>query len=163
GYFFPKAKARFATSFFKVNYAPMPDYPVTMIPPIVGQDVKEKVSAPVAKQITVYISAASQIRQSMDELATVFACFPNHTFLCFSDGHLNRLPPNIQLYPNTRTAFLDALCQSSAVIATAGHNLITEALYLRVPMFLLPFAHYEQQLNAHIIASEGLGYADSLV
>ena len=45
-----------------------------------------------------------------------------------------------------------------AVIATAGHNLITEALYLHVPMFLLPFDHYEQQLNAQIIQNEQLGY-----
>ena len=49
------------------------------------------------------------------------------------------------LVPNDRAAFVDSLTRSDAVIATAGHNLITEALYLRVPMFLLPFDHYEQR------------------
>ncbi|HVO71048.1 MAG TPA: glycosyltransferase family protein [Aggregatilineaceae bacterium] len=163
GYFFPKAKSRVATTFFKVNYPPIPDFPVTIIPPIIGQDVKSQVIEPRAKQVTVYISAASQIQQSLDELVAVFSSFPDYLFFCFVEGRPSQLPANVFLKANTRAAFLACLCQSLAVLSTAGHNLITEALYLYVPMFLLPFAHYEQQLNAHIIASEGLGYSDSIV
>ncbi len=159
GYFFPKVQMRIATSYFKVNYAPMSAYPVTIIPPIIGADVKDQVSAPVDKQMTVYISAASKTQQSLDELVAVFAQFPDYRFVCFVDGGATQAPANVILKRSERAAFIDSLRQSAAVMATAGHNLITEALYLHVPMFLLPFDHYEQQLNAHIITHEQLGFA----
>lgn len=161
GYFFPKARARFATSFFKVTDPPLPEYPVTIIPPIIGQDVKGRLNTPIPGQITVYLSSASHIQQSLSELLTVFAAFPDYTFLCFTDESAAHLPPNVTLCPASRARFLDSLCQSAAVITTAGHNLITEALYLHLPMFLLPFDHYEQQVNAHIITREKFGVASS--
>ena len=164
GYFFPKAHMRIATSYFKVNYAPINDYPVTIIPPILGADVKDQMLAAVDKQITVYISAASQIEQPLDELLAVLGHFPDYRFICFVEGQSTQaVPTNVMMMPSTRAGFIDHLRQSAAVISTAGHNLITEALYLHVPMFLLPFDHYEQQLNAHIIESEGVGVAASSV
>ncbi len=159
GYFFPKAEARIATSFFKVQYAPVGDYPVTMIPPVLGADVKAKMPTPIDRRITVYLSAASHIQQPLEELLAVLGQFTDCTFQCFVDGSTTRQPANVILKPSDRAVFIDSLRQSSAVIATAGHNLITEALYLHVPMFLLPFDHYEQQLNAQIIQNEQLGYA----
>jgi len=164
GYFFPKAKMRIATSYFKVNYAPIDEYPVMIIPPIIGADVKALTTAPIDKQVTVYISAASQIEQSLDELLAVFSRFPDYHFTCFVEGKSTQAPPaNVVMKPSSRADFIDSLRQSAAVIGTAGHNLITEALYLHVPMFLLPFDHYEQQLNAHIVINEELGYAASTV
>jgi uncharacterized protein (TIGR00661 family) len=152
-----------ATSFFKVDYAPINEYAVTIIPPIIGVDVKAQSPAPVDRQVTVYISAASQIQQSLDDLLAIFSQFGDYTFTCYINGVATRIPANVSLQPNTRAAFINSLCQSTAVIATAGHNLITEALYLHVPMFLLPFNHYEQRLNAGIITQEGIGYADSQI
>jgi uncharacterized protein (TIGR00661 family) len=159
GYFFPKATARFATSFFTLDYAPVDEYPVTIIPPILGCDVKELIPAPVDGYVTVYLSAASHITQSVDELIGLFGQFTNHRFMCFVDAEATHLPENVTLMPNGRADFIECLRQSAAVISTAGHNLITEALYLHVPMFLLPFSHYEQQLNARMITDAGLGSA----
>jgi len=163
GYFFPKAKARIATSFFKVNYAPVAEYPVAIIPPIIGQDVKRTKANPVPKQVILYVSAADALEQSFDDLAEVFSAFPDYRFFCVRDGTFNKLPSNVIPIPNTRAEFLVTLANSSAVIATAGHNLITESLYLHVPMFLLPFTHYEQQLNARTIEREGFGCAAATV
>ena len=160
GYFFPKTHSRIATSFFKVNYPPINEYPVMIIPPIIGADVKALTPAPVDKHVTVYLSAASQIQQSLDDLLAVFGQFPDTTFTCFVEASYTQHPDNVVVKSSERTTFIESLRQSSAVISTAGHNLITEALYLHVPMFLLPFDHYEQQLNAHIIQNEKLGYAD---
>ena len=159
GFFFPKARARVATSFFKLGYAPVAEYPVTVIPPILGHDVKDLVPAPEPGHVTVYVSAASHIGQSLDELLDIFAKFPDHRFTCFVDAPAAAVPVNVTVMGSDRPAFIDSLRRSAAVISTAGHNLITEALYLHVPMFLLPFAHYEQQLNARIVSDEGLGCA----
>ncbi len=163
GYFFPKARMRIATSYFKVNAAPISEYPVTIIPPIIGADVKALTPAPIDNHVTVYLSAASNIQQPLDDLLVVFSHFPDTTFTCFVDGNPTQVPANVTIKRSVRAAFIACLQQSSAVISTAGHNLITEALYLHVPLFLLPFDHYEQQLNAHIITSEQLGAAASRV
>lgn len=163
GYFFPKAQARFATSFFKVNYRAREDYPVTVIPPIIGKDVRQQVAEPRDKQVTVYISNASSIRQPFAELVEVWRQFPDYQFTCFTDAAGLKTPPHIRLLPTNRPAFINSLRQSAAVIATAGHNLITEALYLNVPLFLLPFDHYEQQLNASVAAEEQAGMSASHV
>ncbi len=159
GYFFPKAAARVATSFFTVNYAPVDEYPVTIIPPILGHDVKDQIAAPLDGYVTVYLSAASHLAQSLDELLALFGQFTKHHFMCFVDAEGTHLPDNVTLRPNSRADFVESLRQSAAVISTAGHNLITEALYLQVPMFLMPFDHYEQQLNARVITDAGLGRA----
>ena len=161
GYFFPKAAARVATSFFPVPYPAVDDYPVTIIPSILGRDVWELVPAPVGGYVTVYISAASHLEQSVDELLVLFGTFTEHRFTCFVDAQPTHVPENVILRANVRADFIDSLRRSDAVISTAGHNLITEALYLDVPMFLLPFHHYEQQLNARIIADAGLGCSAS--
>lgn len=157
GYFFPKARARIATSFFRINYDANPEFPVTIIPPIAGQDAKRIRTNPIPGQIALYISGASQLPQSSDDFASIFAAFPDRRFYCFADAPFNHPPSNVIPVPNSRAGFLEVLASSSAVIATAGHNLITESLYLHVPLLLLPFTTYEQQLNAHLIAQEGFG------
>lgn len=157
GFFFPKARARIATSFFTVGYEAVDEFPVTVIPPILGHDVVGVVAEPQERHVTVYVSAASHIQQSVPELVALFGQFPDHRFTCFVDEAVDAVPANVTVRRTSRTEFVESLCRSSAVISTAGHNLITEALYLRVPMFLLPFAHYEQQLNARIVTEEGVG------
>lgn len=163
GYFFPKARARVATSFFPVPYAPVPEFPVTIIPSIIGHDVTGLVPAPVDGTVLVYLSSANHIAQPLDELLAVFGEFTDHRFTCFVGADAASVPDNVTLRPNGRADFIDCLRHSDAVIATAGHNLITEALYLHVPMFLLPFDHYEQQLNARVITDAGLGAAAATV
>lgn len=157
GYFFPTARARIATSFFTVDYDSVPEFPVTVIPPILSHDVRGLVAEPAERHVTVYVSAASHIEQSVGELVEVFAGFTDHRFEVFVDQEVAEVPPNVTVRATDRAAFVESLRRSVAVVSTAGHNLVTEALHLRVPMFLLPFAHYEQQLNARIVAEEGVG------
>jgi uncharacterized protein (TIGR00661 family) len=163
GYFFPKVARRVATSFFAVDYPSVPRFPVTVIPPILGRDVAGLLPVPEPGRVTVYLSAASSIAQPLEELVDVFAGLPEHHFTCFVDADPTRLPANVSIRPVSRPAFVDSLSRSEAVVATAGHNLITEALYLQVPMFLVPFHHYEQQLNARVISESGAGRAAETV
>jgi uncharacterized protein (TIGR00661 family) len=155
--FFPTARQRIATSFYTVDFAPRPAFPVTIIPPIIGHDVKRLGRGSRQKHIAVYISAANLTRQSWADMLAVFREFPGTTFCTFTPETGTPTPPNVISMPNSRVEFLACLRDSAGVIATAGHNLISEALYLQVPLYLLPFHHYEQLYNAEVIASEGLG------
>lgn len=54
--------------------------------------------------------------------------------------------------------FLEDLATCSALVTTAGNQLVGEALYLRKPVLALPEAqNYEQFINAHFLAQEGAG------
>jgi uncharacterized protein (TIGR00661 family) len=54
--------------------------------------------------------------------------------------------------------FLADLASSRGVIASAGFSLISESMYLKKKMLLLPLAgQYEQIVNAHYIQKLGLG------
>jgi len=54
--------------------------------------------------------------------------------------------------------FLDDLASCTAVIASAGHSLVSECLYFRKPMLLMPLAgHFEQALNAFHVQRMGAG------
>jgi uncharacterized protein (TIGR00661 family) len=55
-------------------------------------------------------------------------------------------------------SFLADLASARGVMASAGFSLISESMYLRKKMLLLPLAgHYEQIINAHYIQKLGLG------
>ncbi len=54
--------------------------------------------------------------------------------------------------------FLSDLASCRAVIATAGHSLVCEAIYFEKPMLLLPVhGQYEQIVNAHHVRHMGIG------
>lgn len=54
--------------------------------------------------------------------------------------------------------FLDDLASSSALISTAGNQLVGEALFLGKPVLAFPEArNFEQYINAHFLAQSGAG------
>ena len=66
------------------------------------------------------------------------------------DGRLDFRPPS-------NTKFVEDLAASRAVFATAGNQLISEAVHLRKPLLLMPEDCLEQRLNAAAIARMGIG------
>lgn len=69
---------------------------------------------------------------------------------------------NLDFRPIHPTAFLRDLAGCRAVIATAGNQLIGEALHFRKPVLALPERVFEQQLNAWIVDRLGIGRAGTL-
>jgi len=70
------------------------------------------------------------------------------------DGTLDFRPPD-----NER--FVADLAACGAVFATAGNQLISEAMHLRKPMLLLPEDSFEQRLNAAAVERMGIGMRTS--
>jgi uncharacterized protein (TIGR00661 family) len=67
------------------------------------------------------------------------------------EGHLHFMP-------YSESNFLTDLISCRAVVASAGHTLMTEALHLGKPMLALPLeGQFEQMLNARWLAHLGLG------
>lgn len=62
------------------------------------------------------------------------------------------------VFPDESKDFDEALVNARAVIAPAGHQLISECLHLKKPMLVFAEeAQYEQMLNAEMLAKSGCG------
>jgi uncharacterized protein (TIGR00661 family) len=162
--FFPKAEARIACSFF--------DFPrragaekVKVFPPVLRESIIRALRSQGSGEpfLLVYISSARQQEQSMEEIldALIGIRGPRcHLFLgrreyaqC-PDKH-----PGIDIYQHGDPRFGRLLESCRGIVATAGHSLLSEAMYLAVPVYAMPVAPYEQHMNAAVIAGNGFGLA----
>jgi uncharacterized protein (TIGR00661 family) len=65
---------------------------------------------------------------------------------------------NIIFKERSTEGFLNDMATSKGVVASAGFSLISECMYLRKKMLLLPLpGQYEQIINAHYVELLGLG------
>jgi UDP:flavonoid glycosyltransferase YjiC (YdhE family) len=65
---------------------------------------------------------------------------------------------NYHLFPDPSKDYVSCLARCKAVISGAGHQTISEALYLGKPIFAIPQpGQYEQRLNAFMAEAGGFG------
>ena len=61
-------------------------------------------------------------------------------------------------FPDNEKDFISSLISCKGVIASAGHQLISECLHLKKPALVFPeVAQYEQELNANMLVKTGWG------
>lgn len=162
--FFPKADQRIATSFFGVKPKPKPDEMVEMYPAILKDQIVNlrKSFAGRANEILVYLSSQQAVEQSLAEIGDICGAQKNAVFNIFAPTNAlkgNDVEPNsrVKVYPHGDSAFYSVLQSSNAIITTAGHTLMSEAMHLNMPVYAMPFALYEQQMHAQIITQNGFG------
>lgn len=161
--FFPRADARFACSFFEVTAPPDPTYPVEVIPPILRPEVLALSPDTFTEGKTVvYLSPHVELEQSLDEFVEIYQQFPERQFIVFQKNSLRQEHKgNVRLQPIDPTTFLEVLASADSVICTAGHNLISELVYLQKPLLTIPAQTYDQQLCADIVAAANIGQRHS--
>ena len=93
--------------------------------------------------ILVYVKDSSR-----EEVKAKLSAFPEQDFRYFPDKHSD---------------FITALAGCSGVIAPAGHQLLSESLFLRKPVLAIPQkGQYEQRLNARMLKASGWGRAGDM-
>lgn len=72
---------------------------------------------------------------------------------------LDRFPDRrFRIFPDAESDFTSALLGCRGVIAPAGHQLLSESLYLGKPVLAIPQSgHFEQRLNARMLRRSGRG------
>lgn len=166
--FFPRASKRIAVSFFRVEKGDCdPDFDVQIFPPMLRPDVIAAKGTPLSEEpsLVFYMTANEfgdhPVDQWIETIQTsVPAHFSVHVFI----------PPKLTLPKNASKVFFyhhgdkrfDLIFFAChGVISTAGHNLLSEAMYLEKPVYALPLLFYEQQVNASIIAQGNFGISSS--
>ncbi len=163
--FFPKAAARIACSFFAVSQSVNAEI-VELYPPVLRPElVTLKKGTKRNNTILLYLTSQPGFEQDTIQLLEVLDTRPGVQFHVFApnkealDNPL--IPDNVSLHARDNIQFLELLGSCTGVITTAGHTLLSEAMYLETPVLALPLPIYEQQMNANIIESNKFGVAST--
>jgi len=143
------AKRYLISTFFP---APIRYQPAKLIPPILRSSVYETFTRDDGF-ILVYKGAGGE-NDAMRRALEQFDRFPIRAYGFGLEGERG----HITFRPTSPDAFLSDLASCRAVISTAGHSLVCEAIYFEKPMLLLPVqGQYEQIVNAHHVRRMGVG------
>ncbi|NGX58144.1 MAG: hypothetical protein K940chlam3_01049 [Chlamydiae bacterium] len=161
--FFPKAAKRFAISFFRVNAQ---SSEVEILPPIIRPKILAAKGKPLhpTPSILVYITSQLIEIEIIDEWVEILKTSLPDTYEAniFIPRKFNLPKDNerIHFFHHGDSRFDQCLISAHGVISTAGHTLLSEAMYLEKPVYAIPLPLYEQQLNAHVIAEGGFGICE---
>ena len=110
--------------------------------PILRDEIRKAVPVK-GDYILVYVKESSS-----EEVKSILSAFPGQEF---------------RFFPDSQRDFITSLAGCAGVIAPAGHQLLSESLYLRKPVLALPQkGQYEQRLNTRMLKASGWGRGSSL-
>ena len=143
------ARAYVVTTFFR---PPRPCQAAVLAPPVVRPAIA-RLQPSDAGHLVVYATTGTQEQQWRDVLGS-FAPQKFHIY----GFNKNAEWKNCVFKEASTEGFATDLAAARGVIASAGFSLISECLYLRKKMLLLPLAgQYEQLVNARCVEKLGLG------
>jgi uncharacterized protein (TIGR00661 family) len=143
------AQAYVMINFFK---APLKHERAVLVPPVV-RDIVTTLTPSNEGHIVMYSTTGTH----EDRLRETLSKFPDQKFLVY--GFNKDLETRNCIFKKRSTdGFLHDVAGARGVIASAGFSLMSECLYLRKRLLLLPLAgQYEQIINAHYAERLGLG------
>jgi uncharacterized protein (TIGR00661 family) len=143
------AVAYVIVNFFK---APLRIDSAVLAPPIV-RDAVSKRQVSDDGHILVYTTTG----KDKDRLLEIMGGFSSRKFVVYGFNESSEAG-NCVFKERSTQGFLDDLTSCRGVVASAGFSLISECLYLKKKMLLLPVAgQYEQVINAHYMEKLGMG------
>jgi uncharacterized protein (TIGR00661 family) len=122
----------------------------SIVPPIVRQIIQDAKTSK-GKHMVMY-----QTSSSLKTVTEVLQQLPNETFYVYG-MNMDATEGNVVFKPFSEAGFIKDLASAKAVIANGGFSFISEAVYLKKPVYSFPIANqFEQWMNAAYI--EKLGY-----
>ncbi len=164
--FFPRAEARLVCSFFNFSIIEKLKNEATneivIFPPTIKDAIAKIKRKPLPDTFLVYISSAREYPQTPESIITTLSAQKNAKFNIFvnkieSDYCKEISQPNIKIHEFDDEIFIKAMSEARGIISTAGHSLLSEAMYLGIPVYAIPVSPYEQHMNARIIDTSGFG------
>lgn len=122
-----------------------------IVPPIVRQIIQDAKPSK-AKHIVMY-----QTSSSLHTVKDVLQQLPDETFYVYG-MNMDQAEGNVVFKPFSEAGFVKDLASAKAVIANGGFSFISEAVYLKKPVYSFPIANqFEQWMNAAYIKKLGYG------
>ena len=144
----PRADHYFITSFFDIETK---KDNTTLVPPIVRKSIID--AAPkVGNHILMY-----QTSSKKSDVSAILHQIPNETFYVYG-FNIDLVDQNVIYKSFSEEGFVTDLAEAKAVIANGGFSLISEAVYLKKPIYSFPLKNqFEQFVNAAYIDKTGFG------
>lgn len=144
----PGCRHYYISSFF---YPPIKKKNTTLVPAIVREAIQQaKVTE--GDHILVY-----QTSSSLAGITAIFHQIPDLTFYVYGFNKDER-DKNVVFKSFSEQGFVDDLASAKAVIANGGFSFISEAVYLRKPVYSFPLKNqFEQFMNAAYIEKLNFG------
>jgi uncharacterized protein (TIGR00661 family) len=166
--FFPRVDRRFACSFFQVisSEDQAKNSMVDIVPPVLRNEVIHLKRSPTQGKpvLLVYLTAQQGLSQPLEDIVHSLESVQTAEFHIF-------LPKRVQIFPKASgslffhyhgdSIFEGILAKCNGIVSTAGHTLLSEAMYLGIPVYAIPLDLYEQQMNAAIIGHHQFGMVNS--
>ena len=128
----------------------------TLVPPIIRPEVQQ-LAPREGDKVVVYYNQTEGAQHVIRALSEVDASFVLYNFGAPPEGGVFK---NLTFKKPCMDGFARDLAESRAVICTAGFTLISESLYLRKPLLVVPNRGiFEQTLNAIFLERNGMGEA----
>ncbi|MBR1413066.1 MAG: hypothetical protein IJ574_00145 [Bacilli bacterium] len=152
-YFFPKFDKKIISSFFPID---IKNNKIVQVSPIITEIKRKKIKKDF---IIVYLSPYSD-SDKYDKLINILGEIKNINFKVYSknyETYINRFNFINVEFSNFNKNFKKDISQGSALITTGGHQLISEAISIELPLYVIPLNTYEQHYNAHMVNYYNLG------
>ena len=127
---------------------------VRVVGPVLRDAVRRAVPSSGPHLLVYFSNGRHHFSGRVEEALTALDC----PVLVYGVGERAR-QGNLEFRPPSNERFVEDLAACRAVFATAGNQLISEALHLRKPLLLLPEDSLEQRLNAAAIERMNVGMA----
>lgn len=152
-YFFPKADHRFISSFNPISIGEQED--VTVLPPIIRKLTKSETDP---SKIVIYFSPYTNDRKQFEQVLDMLTERRDYHFVVYSELEFRSYKkyPQFQ-FKEIGEAFTEDISNCRAVISSAGHQLISEAISLDTPVLVYPFSTYDQKYCAKMVEEYQLG------
>lgn len=150
-YFFPKYKKRIISSFFPIS---VKNSDVVITSPIIP-DLKKKTT--ILNKIVVYFSPYSDSKK-YQIILDIIKEINEYSFIVYTSQNIEEYQEckNIKFF-DFNDDFKEDLCSARALLTTGGHQLISEAISLNIPMYVFPLDTYEQKYNSLMVEKYDLG------
>jgi len=174
--FFPKANKRIIASFFDFKMKAVPEgEEVTIVrPPMSERTMRIKAENgkySCKKEVLIYLSPQLPHSQALSLVRRLFEyCTPwareGYQFNCYLPRSLyaevSKETTPLNIYTIGQPSYDEHLASCSGIISTAGHGLLSEAVYLNKRVLAISLDLYEQQLNGKMIEEMGAGIHTSI-
>lgn len=160
-YFFPKSDKTLSASFFEIKDPADSKDKVIIVGPVIDKALitkKNEVKSG-TDNVLVYFSPFT-VDEGFMQVVQKMIANSRKQFNVFCD--VAKAQPaitgsNVRFLPYSRDEYLSAFFNSDYVIANAGHQFMSEAIFLGKPMFVYPFYTYDQHYCANIVEELGIG------
>lgn len=152
-YFFPKVNTRFISSFFQMDFASSDE--VITLPPILRKIKRGKINE---NKAVVYFSPYTNDISEFILILKLLAEYPHINFYIYSNFEfLNYEKYKHMIFKKIGEDFDNDLYDCSFIISTSGHQLISEAINLQIPLYIFPLKTFEQKFNCDQVEKLGFG------